>query len=108
MQGLILAAGMGKRLKNLTKDNTKSMVPVNGITLIKRCLRILDRKIFQKLLLLPDMRDKNYRILSVLLIFKPLLFLLTTRFMTKLIIFIPCPLPLPICCRKTHCCWSPT
>ena len=44
MQAIILAAGMGKRLKELTKDNTKCMVKVNGITLIERLLRILDRK----------------------------------------------------------------
>ena len=34
MQAIILAAGMGKRLKHLTKNNTKCMVPVNGVTLI--------------------------------------------------------------------------
>lgn len=44
MQAVILAAGMGKRLRNLTKHNTKCMVKVNGITLIERMLRILDRK----------------------------------------------------------------
>ncbi len=44
MQAVILAAGMGKRLKNLTKYNTKCMVKVNGVTLIERMLRILDRK----------------------------------------------------------------
>lgn len=44
MQAIILAAGMGKRLKELTKDNTKCMVKVNGQTLIERLLRILDKK----------------------------------------------------------------
>lgn len=34
MQGLILAAGMGKRLKKLTSGNTKCMVKVNGVTMI--------------------------------------------------------------------------
>lgn len=43
MQGLILAAGMGKRLKDLTKNNTKCMVRVNGVSLIERMLRQLDR-----------------------------------------------------------------
>ena len=42
MQGLILAAGMGSRLKKLTENNTKSMVEVNGVSLIERMLRILD------------------------------------------------------------------
>ena len=44
MQGLILAAGMGSRLKKLTENNTKSMVEVNGVSLIERMLRILDLK----------------------------------------------------------------
>lgn len=42
MQGLILAAGMGRRLKELTSDNTKCMVNVNGVTLIDRALHQLD------------------------------------------------------------------
>lgn len=49
MQGLILAAGMGSRLKKLTKNNTKSMVYVNGMSLIERMLYTLDKKIFQGL-----------------------------------------------------------
>lgn len=42
MQALILAAGMGKRLKDLTKDSAKCMVKVNGKTLIERMLFQLD------------------------------------------------------------------
>lgn len=42
MQALILAAGMGKRLKELTRNNTKCMVKVNGVSLIERLLRQLD------------------------------------------------------------------
>ena len=38
MQAIILAAGMGKRLGELTKDNTKCLVKVNGISLIDRVL----------------------------------------------------------------------
>ena len=41
MQALILAAGMGKRLKELTQDNTKCMVKVNGVRLIDRALDAL-------------------------------------------------------------------
>ena len=43
MQAIILAAGMGKRLKELTRNNTKCMVKVNGKTLIERMLAQLDR-----------------------------------------------------------------
>lgn len=38
MQVVILAAGMGKRLGNLTRNNTKCMIEVNGVTLIDRAL----------------------------------------------------------------------
>ena len=38
MQAIILAAGMGKRLKELTQDRTKCMVQVNGVALIDRML----------------------------------------------------------------------
>jgi choline kinase len=38
MQAIILAAGMGRRLGEYTRDNTKCMVPVNGIRLIDRLL----------------------------------------------------------------------
>ena len=42
MQAIILAAGMGRRLKTLTEHNTKCMVEVNGVTLIERMLRQLE------------------------------------------------------------------
>lgn len=42
MQAIILAAGMGKRLKHLTQSNTKCMVKVNNQTLIERMLNQLD------------------------------------------------------------------
>ena len=38
MQAIILAAGMGRRLGEYTKDNTKCMLPVNGVRLIDRAL----------------------------------------------------------------------
>ena len=43
MQAIILAAGMGRRLKDLTQDNTKCMVKVNGVTLIDRMLHQIDK-----------------------------------------------------------------
>lgn len=44
MQAIILAAGMGKRLKELTQNNTKCMVKVNGVTLIERMLRQIEKQ----------------------------------------------------------------
>jgi histidinol-phosphate/aromatic aminotransferase/cobyric acid decarboxylase-like protein/choline kinase len=44
MQAIILAAGMGKRLKELTSEATKCMVKVNGVSMIERMLTILDKR----------------------------------------------------------------
>lgn len=38
MQAIILAAGMGRRLGEYTQNNTKCMVPVNGVKLIDRMM----------------------------------------------------------------------
>ena len=43
MQAIILAAGMGKRLGDYTRENTKCMVNVNGQTLIDRVLLQLSK-----------------------------------------------------------------
>ncbi len=43
MQAIILAAGMGKRLGDLTRENTKCMVEVNGVKLIDRMLMQLGK-----------------------------------------------------------------
>ena len=51
MQAIILAAGMGKRLKHLTKDKTKCMVEVNGRTLISRTLDILEKQSLSRIII---------------------------------------------------------
>ena len=51
MQAIILAAGMGKRLKELTQNNTKCMVKVNGITLIDRMLHQIDEKHLSRIII---------------------------------------------------------
>ena len=51
MQAVILAAGMGKRLGELTKGNTKCMIEVGGETLISRLLRQLDKHALSKIIL---------------------------------------------------------
>ena len=50
MQGLILAAGMGSRLRKLTQNNTKGMVEVNGISLMERMARQIEKSGCQKLI----------------------------------------------------------
>lgn len=51
MQAIILAAGMGKRLKDLTQDHTKCMIQVNGVTLIDRMLHQLERHNLSKIVI---------------------------------------------------------
>lgn len=51
MQAIILAAGMGKRLKELTQNNTKCMVKVNGITLIERMLHQLEQRHLSRIII---------------------------------------------------------
>lgn len=59
MQAIILAAGMGKRLGELTKNNTKCMVEVDGMRLIERTLRILDQKKLNRIILVVGYQYKN-------------------------------------------------
>ena len=59
MNAIILAAGMGKRLKDLTKDNTKCMVKVNGVTLIERMLGQLDKQKLDKIVIVVGYRCKD-------------------------------------------------
>lgn len=51
MQAVILAAGMGSRLKELTQDNTKCMVKMNGVTFIERMLRQIDAHGFSRIVI---------------------------------------------------------
>ena len=51
MQAIILAAGMGKRLKELTQNNTKCMVKVNGETLIDRMLHQIERQHLSRIII---------------------------------------------------------
>lgn len=51
MQAIILAAGMGRRLGSYTKENTKCMVPVNGVKLIDRVLTQLSQLNLQRVII---------------------------------------------------------
>ena len=59
MQAVILAAGMGKRLKELTKDNTKCMVQVNGVALIDRLLTQLSRLDLTRVIIVVGYKGDN-------------------------------------------------
>jgi len=75
MQAIILAAGMGKRLKKLTENVTKCMVQVNGITLIERMLLQLDRLNLDRIIIVIGYKaDILTTFLSSLHIKTPILF----------------------------------
>ena len=59
MQAIILAAGMGRRLGELTGDNTKCMLKVNGVRLIDRALECLYQVGISRLILVVGYKAKN-------------------------------------------------
>ena len=61
MQAIILAAGMGKRLGELTQNNTKCMVQVNGITLIDRTLTHLSKSNISRVIIVIGYQGNNLR-----------------------------------------------
>jgi len=61
MQAIILAAGMGKRLGEYTKDNTKCMLPINGTRLIDRTLTILSHLHIRKVTIVIGYKGENLK-----------------------------------------------
>ena len=59
MQAIILAAGMGKRLKELTQNNTKCMVKVNGVTLIDRMLHQIEKQNLSRIIIVVGYEGKK-------------------------------------------------
>ena len=59
MQAVILAAGMGRRLKELTNDNTKCMIQVNGVPLIERMLRQLEKRHLSRIVIVVGYKGKK-------------------------------------------------
>ena len=75
MQAIILAAGMGKRLKELTRNNTKCMVKVNGQTLIERMLNQLDKKRLSRIIIVVGYEgEKLIDYISTLNVNTPIIF----------------------------------
>lgn len=63
MQAIILAAGMGRRLGELTNDNTKCMLEVNGVRLIHRALDALCEVGIKRVVLVVGYKAENVRAL---------------------------------------------
>lgn len=61
MQAIILAAGMGKRLGDLTKDNTKCMVKVHERTLIERMIHQLSSLNFSRIIIVIGYKGDKVR-----------------------------------------------
>ena len=61
MQAIILAAGMGRRLGDYTKDNTKCMVPVNGVRLIDRLLGQLAKQQLNRVIIVVGYKGKELK-----------------------------------------------
>lgn len=61
MQALILAAGMGRRLGEFTADNTKCMLPVNGVRLIDRMLNQLNRLPLKRIIIVVGYEAENLK-----------------------------------------------
>lgn len=59
MQAIILAAGMGRRLGEYTKDNTKCMLPVNGVKLIDRTLDQLVKLALKRVVIVVGYKGQN-------------------------------------------------
>jgi len=59
MQAIILAAGMGRRLGKYTRDNTKCMLPVNGVRLIDRMLEQLCQLNLSRLVMVVGYKGKE-------------------------------------------------
>lgn len=59
MQAIVLAAGMGKRLGEYTKNNTKCMVPVNGTPLIDRVIWQLSKLKLNRLIIVVGYEGKR-------------------------------------------------
>ena len=76
MQAVILAAGMGRRLKKLTENQSKCMVPVNGVPMIERMLRQLDRYGLEQIILVTGHKGEQLRaFVTALSIHTPVVFL---------------------------------
>ncbi len=75
MQAIILAAGMGRRLKELTQNNTKCMVKVNDVTLIDRMLHQIEKLHLSRIIIVVGYQgDKLIDYISSLNIQTPILY----------------------------------
>lgn len=88
MQAIILAAGMGKRLGELTRENTKCMVKVGGVSLIERALKILDKKGLSRIIIVAGYQRENLMsFVKTLDIHTPIQFIINDVYVKRIIFF---------------------
>ena len=76
MQAIILAAGMGKRLKELTENNTKCMVKVGDKTLIERLLNQIDSISLQRIVIVSGYKSEELKnFIATLKVKTPIVFI---------------------------------
>ena len=61
MQAIILAAGMGRRLGDYTRDNTKCMVEMGGVKIIDRLLAQLGKLDLKRVVIVTGYKGDNLR-----------------------------------------------
>ena len=106
MQAIILAAGMGKRLKELTQDRTKCMVQVNGVALIDRMLHQIESRHLSRIVIVVGYEgEKLMKYIAPWASGRPLS-MSRTPFTTRPTTSIPWPWPRTICARTIPCCLS--
>ena len=64
MQALILAAGMGRRLGEKTRNNTKCMIEVNGVRLIDRMLGQLKSQNIDRVVIVAGYKGEMQRFID--------------------------------------------
>ena len=104
MQAVILAAGLGKRLKEYTKDVPKCMVTVNGVTMIERLLRQLDDKGLSGVTIVTGYKERHSGNMSARSGCQHRSHLLTIPYMIRRITYIPLRLQRTGCLRMIRSC----
>lgn len=106
MQAIILAAGMGKRLKELTQDRTKCMVQVNGVALIDRMLHQIESRHLSRIVIVVGYEgEKLMKYIDTLGIRTPIVYVQNPIYDKTNNIY-SWPWPRTICARTIPCCLS--
>ena len=65
MKAILLAAGSGKRLGNLTKDYPKALVDINGLSLLERQIIALRKNNIDDILVVTGPNKDKFKIKDI-------------------------------------------